>query len=400
MEMYLLDWANLLLRWLHVITAIAWVGSSFYFVFLDNNLIKPESPDLLEKGVGGAMWAVHGGGFYNPQKNMVAPKKIHTHLHWFYWESYTTWLTGFALFSVSYLWQAQTYMVDPQLIAWTQGEAVAVALAFLVGFWLIYDVLCRTIGAREGGDKWVGLLVFLVVVGASWLATHVFAGRAAFLLVGAMIGTAMSANVFFWIIPGQRKMVKAMGAGEPVDPIHGKRGKQRSVHNTYFTLPVLFAMLSNHYSFTYTGPYNWLVLVAMMAAGALIRQFFVMRHGYKLGRNGNPAPYAWLGVAVIVALIVVMRPPVPAANNSAATPPVATPVAVADVKQVMTARCVMCHGEGMQIKGVRLDSEEWINRHAQAIYQQVVVTKAMPMNNATGITDEERALIARWFELR
>ena len=400
MEMYLLDWANLLLRWLHVITAIAWGGSAFYFVLLDNNLIKPESPYLLEKGVGGAMWAVHGGGFYNPQKYMVAPKKIHTHLHWFYWESYTTWLTGFALFSVSYLWQAQTYMVDPQLIAWTQGEAVAVALAFLVGFWLIYDVLCRTIGAREGGDKWVGLLVFLVVVGASWLATHVFAGRAAFLLVGAMIGTAMSANVFFWIIPGQRKMVKAMGAGEPVDPIHGKRGKQRSVHNTYFTLPVLFAMLSNHYSFTYTGPYNWLVLVAMMAAGALIRQFFVMRHGYKLGRNGNPAPYAWLGVAVIVALIVVMRPPVPVANNSAATPPVATPVAVADVKQVMTARCVMCHGEGMQIKGVRLDSEEWINRHAQAIYQQVVVTKAMPMNNATGITDEERALIARWFELR
>ena len=400
MDMYLLDWANLLLRWLHVITAIAWVGSSFYFVFLDNNLIKPESPDLLEKGVGGAMWAVHGGGFYNPQKYMVAPKKIHTHLHWFYWESYTTWLTGFALFSVSYLWQAQTYMVDPQLIAWTQGEAVVVALAFLVGFWFIYDVLCRTVGARDGGDKWVGLLVSLVVVAAAWLATHVFAGRAAFLLVGAMIGTAMSANVFFWIIPGQRKMVKAMGAGEPVDPIHGKRGKQRSVHNTYFTLPVLFAMLSNHYSFTYTGPHNWLVLVAMMAAGALIRQFFVMRHGYKLGRNGNPAPYAWLGIAVIVALIVVMRPAVPTANNSVATPPVATPVAVADVKQVMTTRCVMCHGEGMQMKGVRLDSEEWINRHAQAIYQQVVVTKAMPMNNATGITDEERALIARWFELR
>ena len=400
MDMYLLDWANLLLRWLHVITAIAWVGSSFYFVFLDNNLIKPESPDLLEKGVGGAMWAVHGGGFYNPQKYMVAPKKIHTHLHWFYWESYTTWLTGFALFSVSYLWQAQTYMVDPQLIAWTQGEAVVVALAFLVGFWFIYDVLCRTVGARDGGDKWVGLLVSLVVVAAAWLATHVFAGRAAFLLVGAMIGTAMSANVFFWIIPGQRKMVKAMGAGEPVNPIHGKRGKQRSVHNTYFTLPVLFAMLSNHYSFTYTGPHNWLVLVAMMAAGALIRQFFVMRHGYKLGRKGNPAPYAWLGIAVIVALIVVMRPAVPTANNSVATPPVATPVAVADVKQVMTARCVMCHGEGMQMKGVRLDSEEWISRHAQAIYQQVVVTKAMPMNNATGITDEERALIARWFELR
>lgn len=399
MELYLLDWANLLLRWLHVITAIAWVGSSFYFVFLDNNLIKPESPDLLEKGVGGAMWAVHGGGFYNPQKYLVAPKKIHTHLHWFYWESYTTWLTGFALFAVSYLWQAQTYMVDPQLVAWTQGEAVTVALAFLVGFWLIYDVLCRTVGAREGGDKWVGLLVSLVVVGAAWLATHVFAGRAAFLLVGAMIGTAMSANVFFWIIPGQRKMVKAMGAGEAVDPIHGKRGKQRSVHNTYFTLPVLFAMLSNHYSFTYSGPHNWLVLVVMMAAGALIRQFFVMRHGYKLGRNGNPAAYAWLGMALIAVLIVAMRPAVPISGNvSLAVPPL--PVAFADVKQVMTARCVMCHGEAVQMKGVRLDNDVLINQQAQAIYQQVVVTKAMPMNNATAITDAERALIARWFESR
>ncbi len=399
MDAYLLDWANLLLRWLHVITAIAWVGSSFYFVFLDNNLIKPESPDLLEKGVGGAMWAVHGGGFYNPQKYLVAPKKIHTHLHWFYWESYSTWLTGFALFSVSYLWQAQTYMVDPNLVAWTQGEAVAVALAFLVGFWLIYDGICRTVGARDGGDKWVGVLVFFVIVAAAWLATHVFAGRAAFLLMGAMIGTAMSANVFFWIIPGQRKMVKAMGAGEPVDPIHGKRGKQRSVHNTYFTLPVLFAMLSNHYSFTYTGAYNWLVLVTMMTAGALIRQFFVMRHGYKLGRNGNPMPYAWVGVALIVALIFAMRPaPVVTTVASADVP--LTPVAFADVKQVMVQRCVMCHGEAMQMKGIRLDSDALINAQAQAIYQQVVVTKAMPMNNATGITDDERALIARWFETR
>ncbi len=402
MEAYLFDWANLLLRWLHVITAIAWVGSSFYFVFLDNNLIKPESPDLLEKGVGGAMWAVHGGGFYDPQKYMVAPKKIHTHLHWFYWESYSTWLTGFALFSVSYLWQAQTYMVDPNLVAWTQSEAVLVALAFLAGFWLIYDTLCRTVGARDGGDKWVGLLVFITVVAAAWLATHAFAGRAAFLLVGAMIGTAMSANVFFWIIPGQRKVVKAMGAGEPIDPIHGKRGKQRSVHNTYFTLPVLFAMLSNHYSFTYTGPYNWVVLVLMMTAGALIRQFFVMRHGFKLGRNANPLPYALAGVAVIAALVVAMRPqpePTDMASTSTATS-ATTPVAVdfAEVRAVVTQRCVMCHGEAVQMKGIRLDSDARIVAQAQAIYQQAVVSRAMPMNNGTGMLPSERALLATWFK--
>jgi uncharacterized membrane protein len=394
MDAYFLDWANLLLRWLHVITAIAWVGSSFYFVFLDNNLQKPESPDLLEKGVGGAMWAVHGGGFYNPQKYLVAPKKIHTHLHWFYWESYTTWLTGFALFSVSYLWQAQTYMVDPNLIAWTRWEAVVVALAFLVGFWFVYDALCRTMGAKDGGDKWVGLFVFITIVFAAWLSTQLFAGRAAFLLVGAMIGTAMSANVFFWIIPGQRKMVTSMDAGEPVDPIHGKRGKQRSVHNTYFTLPVLFAMLSNHYSFTYTGEYNWVVLVVMMTAGALIRQYFVMRHGFKLGRNANPISYAVVGSVLIVGLIVAMAPAPQTPVQQAAAQ---QPASFAQVKAVMDQRCVMCHGAAMQMKGVRVDSADQIAVHAQGIYQQVVVTKAMPMNNATGITDEERALVGRWF---
>ena len=210
METYLLDWANLLLRWLHVITAVAWIGSSFYFVFLDNNLIKPTSPDLLEKGVDGAIWAVHGGGFYNPQKYMVAPKKIHTHLHWFYWESYSTWLSGFALFTVLYLFNAGTYLVDKSVFDWAPSTAIAAALGFLVAFWLIYDAICRVFGFRERGELIVAVLLFFVVAFASWLATQLFAGRAAFLLVGAMIATAMSANVFFWIIPGQRKVVAAM----------------------------------------------------------------------------------------------------------------------------------------------------------------------------------------------
>ncbi|MDZ4161530.1 MAG: urate hydroxylase PuuD [Burkholderiales bacterium] len=398
METYLLDWANLLLRWVHVITAIAWIGSSFYFVFLDNNLIRPTSPDLLEKGVDGAIWAVHGGGFYNPQKYMVAPKKIHTHLHWFYWESYSTWLSGFFLFVLLYVWNAGTYLIDKSVMDWAPPTAVAAALAFLVVFWLLYDGICRVFGFRKHGDAIVGALVFGVIALASWLATELFAGRAAFLLVGAMIATAMSANVFFWIIPGQRKVVAAMGAEIMVDPaslaIHGKRGKQRSVHNTYFTLPVIFAMLSNHYSFLYTHPHNWLVLVVMMLAGAAIRQYFVLRHGYKLGRNRNPLPYAVVGVLLVLATIVAMAP-------APRLTPVAAPASVgyAQVQPVLAQRCYQCHGEQVQLKNVRLDQPEALQLHAQAVYQQVVVTQQMPMSNLTGITPEERALIGRWFEL-
>ena len=407
METYLLDWANLLLRWLHVITAIAWIGSSFYFVFLDNNLIRPTSPDLLEKGVDGAIWAVHGGGFYNPQKYMVAPKKIHTHLHWFYWESYSTWLSGFSLFVVLYVWNAGTYLIDKSVMDWAPATAVGAALAFLVAFWLLYDGICRVFGFRKHGDAIVGGLVLVVIALACWLATELFAGRAAFLLVGAMIATAMSANVFFWIIPGQRKVVAAMTAEVKVDPaslaIHGKRGKQRSVHNTYFTLPVIFAMLSNHYSFLYTHAHNWLILLVMMVAGAAIRQYFVMRHGYKLGRNRNPLPYAVVGGVLILATIVALAPaprPVPAAASGGAgvTAASAGPVTFAQVQPVLAQRCFTCHGESVQMKNIRLDQPDQVKLHALAMYQQVVVTRQMPMNNATGITDDERALIGRWFE--
>jgi uncharacterized membrane protein len=399
MESYYLDWANLLLRWVHVITAIAWIGSSFYFVFLDSSLVKPVSKDLQDQGVGGELWAVHGGGFYNPQKYAVAPRVVPDHLHWFYWEAYSTWLTGFALFTVSYLWSADTYLIDKSLMDWSSGAAIGVALSFLVVFWIVYDLICQAFGQRKNGDAIVGALVALVVCLASWLACHWFAGRAAFLLVGAMIATSMSANVFFWIIPGQRTTVKDLREGRPVDPIHGQRAKQRSVHNTYFTLPVLFAMLSNHYSFTYTHAYNWVVLILMMLAGALIRQFFVMRHGFKLGRNGHPWPYALVGVVVIVGVIVWMRP-APRAPTAAATgsPAVALAVpGVTEVQQVLVQRCVMCHGPAVQMKNVRLDTVEDLRLHAQGVYQQAVVSRVMPMNNATQITDAERDLIGRWF---
>lgn len=395
MESYYLDWANLLLRWVHVITAVAWIGASFYFVMLDNSLEKPEDQESLDKGVGGEQWAVHGGGFYNMQKYALAPKRLPDHLHWSYWESYSTWLTGFALFTMSYLWNASTYLIDKSKMDWQPGAAIGVALAFFVVFWMVYDSICQLFGRRKNGDTIVGVLVAIFIAFAAWLACQWFAGRAAFLLVGAMMATTMSGNVFFWIIPGQRKNVQALRDGKPVDPVHGQRGKQRSVHNTYFTLPVLFAMLSNHYSFTYTHKYNWIVLLLIMLGGAAIRQFFVVRHRFKLGNARNPIPYALFGIAVLGLTIVWMKPE-PAAEPAPGA--AAQKVSFGEVQKVLEQRCYMCHGAQVQMKNVRLDSPDQVAAHAQAVYQQVVVTKIMPMNNATGITDAERALIGKWFE--
>jgi uncharacterized membrane protein len=400
MESYLLGWAELLLRWVHVLTAIAWVGASFYFVFLDSSLTAPVDEDLKKQGVSGELWAVHGGGFYHPVKFAVRPPQLPPHLHWFYWEAYSTWLSGFALFSLSYIWHADIYLVDKSLANWSPGLAAAVALSFFAAFWLLYDAICRLAGKRKNGEVIVGVLVALLVCAAAWLACHWFAGRAAFLLVGAIMGTAMSANVFFWIIPGQRKVVAAIRAGEPVNPVHGERGKQRSVHNTYFTLPVLFAMLSNHYSFTWSHPRNWLVLILMMLAGAAIRQFFVLRHGYKLGRNRNPLPYALAGVAVIIAVIVWLRPQPSAIDSiadSAHSERATGAIGYEKLQPVLARRCYMCHGEQVQMKNIRLDSPALVKQHAQALHQQAVVSKAMPMNNATGMTEDERALVGQWF---
>lgn len=399
---YVLDWFNLLLRWAHVVVAIAWVGSSFYFVWLDNSLTPPSDESLQRKGVGGELWAVHGGGFYNPQKYLGAPPKLPKHLHWFYWESYSTWLTGFALFTVIYLLNAGTFLIDKQLMDWSAGAAVAAALGFLAGFWLSYDFLCRTLGRMPGKDAWLGAAVALVVVAASWAACQLFAGRAAFLLVGAMLATSMSANVFFWIIPGQRKVVAAMQAGQPVDPVHGQRGKQRSVHNTYFTMPVLIAMLSNHYPFVTGGAQNWLALVALMLAGALIRHFFVAHH--KTEVQGKPAPWGWAmaGVMLLLAVAIWKAPVNPGAQAASAPATQALTAAerLKQVRQIVDQRCVMCHNAQIANKGVALHTDALLNEHAQAVYQQAVVLKAMPMNNATGITDAERVILGQWFERR
>ena len=415
MESYILDWANLLLRWLHVITAIAWVGSSFYFVFLDSSLTPPKDEDLKKQGVSGELWALHGGGFYHPVKFAGAPPKLPENTHWFYWESYTTWLSGFALLTVSYLWNANIYLVNPADPIMSSSTAIVVALAFLVVFWLLYNGICRIFGEKQGGDGIVGALVLVLVCIASYLACHLFPGQAAFLLIGAMLATSMSANVFFWIIPGQKKMVAAIKAGEPVDPIHGQRGKQRSVHNTYFTLPVLFAMLSNHYGWLYNHDLNWLVLILMMFAGAAIRQFFVMRHGYKLGRNPHPWKYAAVSVAVLLGVMVWLKPAAPVATpatpaasavpaNSAGTETQAsTAVASAgsyeNVRIIMQQHCVVCHSsETIAQKNVKFDSPEEVKSHAQQIYQQVVLLRKMPFGNPGALSDTEREAIKQWFE--
>ena len=389
MDIYLLDWANLLLRWLHVITVIAWIGASFYFVWLDNHLFKPQSPDLKAKGVDGELWAVHGGGFYNPQKYMVAPADLPKDLHWFYWESYWTWMSGFALFVVLYLVNAGQMLVDARVYAWgAPWQAVLAALAFLVVGTGVYDLACVTLGrTRDGGignDGRVMAVVAVFVVAASWLACHLFAGRAAFLLIGATLATMMTANVAHWIIPGQKKVIAQMRAGQTPDPIHGQRGKQRSVHNTYFGLPVLVAMLSNHYGQLHQHPHNWVVLCVLMGTGVAIRIFFVKRH-----KGVNSWGAAALALALLAGLVVWMAPRPQAAAAAA-------PVTVQQVQAIAAQRCLACHaGEAAQ-KGVRLDSAEGLAAHKAQIYQQVVVQRTMPLNNATGLTDEERALMGRW----
>lgn len=400
MEAYLLDWANLLVRWLHVIVAIAWIGSSFYFVWLDCNLVTP-AQKLRDQGVDGDNWSVHGGGFYHALKYMVAPQggAIDSKLHWFYWESYWTFISGFALFCIYYLWNASSFLVDKSVFDWSGVAAGFGAIGFLVGFWIIYDLICRVFGDRKGGDNIVALLVLIVVAAACWLATHLFAGRAAFLIVGAMIATTMTLNVFFIIIPGQRKVVATMTSGQPYDAdalaIHGRHGKQRSVHNTYFTLPVIIAMISNHYGFLYAHAQSWLVLFAIMLAGALVRQYFVARHAFHLGRGKNPWLFAVLGIAIVAALVAWMRP---APLDAAAAASVPDTVGYAQLAPVLEQRCESCHGAAVQQKGLRFDSEAEVMKHARDIHQQVVVTRQMPFSNATQMTDAERLLVDRWYQ--
>ncbi|HEX8496574.1 MAG TPA: urate hydroxylase PuuD, partial [Actinomycetales bacterium] len=376
MQGYWLDWLNFLLRWAHVVTGIAWIGSSFYFVMLDMSLSKPKHADLIDKGVDGELWAVHGGGFYHSQKYMVAPRwlPLPHNLHWSFWESYSTWLTGFALFSVLYLANAGTFLVDRNVHDWSGGAAATAALAFLVAGWLVYDAICRAFGERKNGDRTVGILLAVYVVAAAWLACQLFAGRAAFLIVGAMLATAMSANVFFWIIPGQKKVIEQLRAGETPDPIHGRRGKQRSVHNTYFTLPVVVTMLSNHYPWLVQGQHNWIVLVVLLLAAALIRHSFVARHKAHVEERRTPWEHAVAGVVLLCGLVVALMPARPSATETAAVAAAsAGPAGYAELRAILDRRCVACHNVALQQKNVALHTPALVQQHALGIFQQAAV---------------------------
>lgn len=392
METFLLDWALLLVRWLHVIVGIAWIGASFYFVWLDNSLLKPRDPEVIKRGVDGELWAVHGGGFYNPQKYMVAPPNLPNNLHWFYWESYSTWLSGFAMFVLLYLINPRAYLIDPQVYPLSPTIAVVGALAFLACGWIVYDGICRVFGQD---NRKVGILTALVVIASAYVASRFFASRAAFLLTGAMMATIMTANVFFLIIPGQRKVIASMQAGEPVDPIHGKRGKQRSVHNSYFTLPVLLSMLSNHYTILTSHAYNWILLLLLMVASVLIRHFFLLRH-----KNVLNWWFPAAGAAIIVAVIMWTAPFSKGESSDLVETAVTVPL---EVTSIVKERCAPCHSMHPTIlaiapKDMVLDLPEQIFAHRQLIYQKVVIERSMPVGNLTKMSDPERDVIKSWYE--
>ena len=385
---YLLDWLSLLARWAHLIVGIAWIGSSFYFVWLDDSLEPPRTGNPRHLG---ELWSVHGGGFYNNVKFKGAPEKMPDTLHWFYWESYSTWITGFFLLCTLYYAGAESYLIDRSVADLSRYQAIGLGLGFLAGGWVVYDLLCKVL--HDHGRLLAAAVVAWCVV-AAYALTHLFSGRGAFLHFGAMLATIMSANVFFVIIPGQRRMVAEMQAGEPGNPLWGARAKHPTVHNTYFTLPVLFCMISNHYATTYSARHAWLVLLAISLGGVLVRLFFVLKH--------KEAPRWWilaLALLIFAAVAWALRPaPVTGPAAGAAVP------TYASVKKIIDERCAVCHaaqptfqGFPAAPKGVMLDTAERVVAQATLVHQQTVLSKAMPIGNITNMTDDERAVIDAWF---
>ena len=389
MAPYIVDWLNLLARWLHFVAGVAWIGSSFYFIWLDDHLEPPADADDDAKGVAGEVWSVHGGGFYHAQKYSGAPRKLPRRLHWFKWEAYTTWLSGMFLLALVYWYGAQVYLL-PEGDGLSAPTAIIIAAAYIVGGWLIYDFLCKSPLAR---DTRVFALVLLLLSGVlAWSLCELYSGRGAFIHFGAVLGTIMVANVFFVIIPGQKKMLAAAERGEVPDADAGVRGKQRSVHNTYFTLPVLFVMTSNHYAMVYGHAYNWLILIGISLAGALIRVYFVARH------KGEASIWPVVIAALIVAGIVWAAAPQRGASGAAA-------ISFAEVRNVINARCVSCHSSApvhpavaAAPLGVMFDTDEQIVAGADRIHQQTVVTRVMPIGNLTAMTEEERRIIDAWYQ--
>lgn len=394
------DWVEIAARWLHVTTAIAWIGSSFYFIALDLGLYRDRN---LASGADGEEWQVHGGGFYHIQKYLVAPAQMPDHLTWFKWESYMTWLSGFTMLVLVYYLGADLYLVDPNVMDLAVWQAVLISLASLAFGWIVYNQICKVFVAANQTAVMVAL--FAVLVAMAWGYTQVFTGRAAMLHLGAFTATIMSANVFFIIMPNQRIVVEDLKAGRKPDPKYGKIAKQRSTHNNYLTLPVLFLMLSNHYPLVFATEYNWIIASLVFLMGVTIRHWFNTQHA----RKGNPH-WTW-AVTVVLFLICAWLSTAPMRaepEGEASLPPEALIYAAApgfdDVVGIVQGRCSMCHAaepgwEGMHWppKDVRLETPEQIAAEARRIYLQAGVTHAMPPANVSYIEPEERAQIVRWF---
>lgn len=393
------DWLAFAVRWLHVVTAIAWIGSSFYFIALDLGL--RQGPGL-PQGAHGEEWQVHGGGFYHIQKYLVAPAQLPEHLTWFKWESYSTWLSGFALLAIVYYAGAEFYLVDRNVLDMSAPVAILVSLASLALGWLIYDLTCRSPLGRN--DTALMLVLYVALVAIAWGYTQLFTGRAAFLHLGAFTATIMSANVFLVIIPNQKIVVADLKAGRKPDPRYGRIAKTRSLHNNYLTLPVIFLMLSNHYPLAFATEFNWVIASIVFIIGVLIRHYFNTMHA----RKGNPH-WTW-GLAAVLFIVVMWLSTVPKVLtgdeglSSLAERFVASPHFPA-VRDTVMGRCAMCHsaepgweGIGAAPKGVRFDTEAEIAEHAREIYLQAGRSHAMPPGNVSGMTGRERALLVAWFE--
>ncbi|MEL7462606.1 MAG: urate hydroxylase PuuD [Pseudomonadota bacterium] len=392
-------WSEFAIRWLHVITAIAWIGSSFYFIALDLGLRKAAD---MPPGVAGEEWQVHGGGFYHIRKYLVAPAEMPEHLTWFKWESYATWLSGAALLAVVYWAGAELYLIDPARADLSVGAAIAISAASLGVGWVIYDLLCRSpLGERP---TVLMLLLFAMLVAMSWGYAQVFTGRAALLHLGAFTATIMTANVFLIIMPNQRIVVADLKAGRTPDAKYGKIAKLRSTHNNYLTLPVIFLMLSNHYPLAFASEWNWLIAALVFLMGVTIRHYFNVMHA----GAGGPR-WTWLATSVIfLAIVWLSTAPLRHPPEEAAMTPLEARFAAAEgfgeAHKIVLTRCSMCHARepvwGDMLwppKGVVLETEADTAREAERIYLQSGVTHAMPPGNLTGMEPEERAAIARWF---
>ncbi len=392
LEIAYADWVSLMFRWLHVVAGISWIGTSFYFIFLDLSLRKHAN---LPDGVGGEAWNVHGGGFYLMRKYVVAPEEMPKELHWFKYEAYVTWLSGFALLAVIYYWGAESYLIDKDVLDLESWEAILISMAFFASGWIIYDLLCRS--PFSSHSLLLSAAVFVLIAFAAYFLTHIFSGRAAFVHVGAMVGSIMVGNVFFIIIPNQKKVVKSLLAGEEPDPRLGAIGKHRSTHNNYLTLPVVLMMISQHYPMLYDNEFSWLVVTLILLVGASIRHFFNLMH---TGKPILTLRWQWpTGAALMIVLIVILSWQ-PAPDPSAEQ--VEIPSAV-DVLAIAQSRCASCHAvkpSDPDIEkapgGVMLETVADIRKHSARILKQSVLSKAMPLGNKTRMTDEERKALGAW----